>query len=721
MDDVKKIKKRDGRVVNFDLGKIANAIFKAAVAVGGTDKDIANALAIKVQGKLNDKYDGHTVPSVEEVQDMVEKVLIDNGHARTAKAYILYRQKRAEIRRTKEMMGIVDELKLGLNALKVLESRYLKKDASGKVVESPAALFKRVASAIAKGDRNYDSNADIQQTEEEFFEMMKNLEFMPNSPTLMNAGTQLGQLSACFVLPVEDNIEGIFDAVKYTAIIHKSGGGTGFSFARLRPGGDFVKSTTGVASGPLSFMKVFNIATEVIKQGGKRRGANMGVLRIDHPDILDFIVAKEKEGELNNFNISVGITKEFMEAVKNNGEYALRNPRDKSIVKMLNARNVFSLITTLAWKSGDPGVIFIDRLNDANPTPEIGEIESTNPCGEQPLLPFESCNLGSINLSKMLSETKFGYELDWDKLKQTVKKAVHFLDNVIDLNKYPLPQIEAMTKGNRKIGLGIMGFADMLIRLKIPYNSNDAVVLADELMHFINCEAQRASIELAEKRGVFPNWEKSVYKARGIKRRHATTTTIAPTGTISIISGCSSGIEPLFAVSYVRKHILGGEEMLEVNPLFEEIAKKRDFYSPGLMEKIARHGSVQGIDEVPKDVQEIFVTAHDISPEWHCMMQGVFQKHTENAVSKTVNFPASAKVVDVENVYMLAYDLGCKGVTIYRDRSKSAQVLNIQHAEEEGEKIEIEAPPEPIKKEIPKELVVVDAEYAGGCATCHLM
>ncbi len=717
---VEKIRKRDGRIVDFNQEKITNAIFKAAVAVGGSDKERAKYLSDQVVKILNEEYDGHTIPSVEEVQDIVEKVLIENGHAKTAKAYILYRQKRAAIRKAKEMLGVVDDIKLSLNAIKVLEHRYLLKDKDGKVVETPSQLFRRVAKAIAKADILYDKEADVKKTEEEFFEMIKNLEFLPNSPTLMNAGTELGQLSACFVLPIDDDLNSIFDAVKYTAKIHQSGGGTGFSFSRLRPNGDFVKSTHGVASGPLSFMKVFNVATEVIKQGGKRRGANMGVLRIDHPDILDFVVAKEKEGELNNFNISVAVTKKFMEAVKNNTEYELLNPRTKEVIKKLNARHVFTLITTLAWKSGDPGIIFIDRINEENPTPEVGEIESTNPCGEQPLLPYESCNLGSINLSKMVRELNGGYEIDWEKLRNTVRKAVHFLDNVIDLNKYPLPQIEQMTKANRKIGLGVMGFADVLIKLGVPYNSEDAVVIADELMHFINVEAGKMSEELAEKRGVFPNWEKSIFKKKGIKRRNATVTTIAPTGTISIIAGCSSGIEPLFAISYIRKHILGGEEMLEVNPLFEEVARKRGFYSTELMEKIAKSGSVQHIDEIPDDVKKVFVTAHDITPEWHVMMQGVFQKHTENAVSKTVNFPNSASVEDVEKVYMLAYELGCKGVTIYRDGSKSAQVLNIQKDEVPNEKIEIEKPPEPIPKEIPKDLIRVDAEYAGGCTTCHL-
>ncbi len=677
---------------------------------------------------------------------MVEDILIKHGHAKTAKAFITYRRKRAEIRKAKKMFGIPDDMDLNLNALKVLEHRYLLKNENGETIETPSQLFRRVAKAIAKQDLLHNENADIKKVEESFYDMMSNLEFLPNSPTLMNAGTELGQLSACFVLPVEDSIEGIFDSIKHTAMIHKSGGGTGFSFSRLRPSGDFVKSTSGVSSGPISFMKVFNKATEVIKQGGKRRGANMGVLRVDHPDILDFIASKGEEGILNNFNISVGITKKFMDAVKNKEKYELINPRDNEVAGKLDARHVFNLMTTLAWKSGDPGIIFLDNINDENPTPEIGDIESTNPCGEQPLLPYESCNLGSINLSKMVKKVGNNYEIDWEKFRKIIRTAVHFLDNVIDANKYPLPEIDEMTRGNRKIGLGIMGFADLLIKLKIPYNSGKGVAVADEIMSFLKKEAQKKSMEMAEERGVFPNWDKSIYKEKGIRIRNATVSTIAPTGTISIIAGCSSGIEPLFAISYIRKHVLGGEEMLEVNPLFENIAKENGFYTEELMKRIAKKGSIKHIEGIPKNIKKIFVTAHDISPEWHVMMQAIFQKHTENAVSKTVNFSKNASVEDVKKAYMLAYDLDCKGITIYRDQSKSEQVLNIDSDDEEpsdkeipkemikshslkefkeknennNEEIENESENEEKKGEDEGELIKVDAEYAGGCTTCHL-
>lgn len=731
---IKKIKKRNGEIVEFNPEKITTAIFKAVVAVGGTDKNEAERVSNLIIKKLEERGYNGNVPSVEEVQDVVEEVLINERHLKTANAYQSYRKKRADIRKAKKMLGIYDDTKININALKVLEHRYLLKNESGNIIETPSELFMRVAKAIAKQDIKYDENADIEETKKIFYEMMKNLEFLPNSPTLMNAGTELGQLSACFVLPIGDSMEEIFDAVKNTAIIHKSGGGTGFSFSRLRPSGDFVKSTSGVSSGPLSFMKVFNVATEVIKQGGKRRGANMGILSVDHPNILDFISSKEEEGVLNNFNISVGLTKKFMDAVKKKEKYELINPRDKKVVGKLDAEDVFNLIATLAWKSGDPGIIFLDKINEENPTPELGEIESTNPCGEQPLLPYESCNLGSINLSKMVKKTGKYYEIDWRKLKETIRNAVHFLDNVIDANKYPLLEIDEMSRNNRKIGLGVMGFADLLIKLRIPYNSDKGVAIADEIMNFVTKEAEIKSRELAEDRGVFPNWEKSIYSKKGIKRRNATVTTIAPTGTLSIIAGCSSGVEPLFAISYVRKHILGGEEMLEVNPLFEQIAREKDFYSEELMERISRKGTIYDIEEIPEEVRKIFVTAHDISPEWHVMMQAIFQKHTENAVSKTVNFSKGASIADIKKVYMLAYDLDCKGITIYRDQSKSEQVLNIDRKEKDEEKPEEKIPKEIIKShsltefetkeekenDSKKDIIVVDAEYAGGCSTCHL-
>ncbi|UCC78895.1 MAG: adenosylcobalamin-dependent ribonucleoside-diphosphate reductase, partial [Candidatus Zixiibacteriota bacterium] len=565
------------------------------------------------------------------------------------------------------------------NSLAVLKRRYLKKNDMGEIIETPEELFMRVASNIAEADANFGALEDeISKTTRDFYRMMAKLEFMPNSPTLMNAGRKLGQLSACFVLPIEDNMESIFETVKNTALIHKSGGGTGFSFSRLRPKNSVVASTSGVASGPISFMKVINAATEAVKQGGTRRGANMGILRVDHPDIKDFIKCKDDLVELTNFNISVGITDSFMKAVKNRTSYPLIDPRTgkqydlDGVPQSLDANEVYQSIVNHAHKTGEPGVIFLDKINARENTLEIGEVEATNPCGEQPLLPYESCNLGSINLSKVIrsvvdpSDTSkmFRNEIDWEKLKDIVWKSVHFLDNVIEKNRYPLPEIKEATQSNRRIGLGVMGWADLLIMLDIPYDSEDALLMAERIMSFIQREAEKASEDLAAKRGNFKNWEKSVFCDKETKtgkpRRNSTVTTIAPTGTISIIAGCSSGIEPIFAVSYVRT-VMDNTRMIEVNPLFESRAKEIGFYSEALMEKIAEKNSIADFDEVPDKVKKIFVTSHDISPRWHVRMQAAFQKHTENAVSKTINLPKQATADDVKSAYDLAFELGCKG------------------------------------------------------------
>ncbi|HEY5517576.1 MAG TPA: vitamin B12-dependent ribonucleotide reductase [Coriobacteriia bacterium] len=578
---------------------------------------------------------------------------------------------------------VIDET-LAPNSLKVLQRRYLLRDDDGQAVEKPSDMFARVAENIAQAERLHGADdAATMEVARDFYELMTSLDFLPNSPTLMNAGRELQQLSACFVLPILDSMDSIFGAVRDTAIIHKSGGGTGFSFSRLRPAGDQVRSTQGVSSGPVSFMRVFNQATEAVKQGGTRRGANMGVLRVDHPDVLQFIRCKE-DGDFANFNISVALTEEFLRAVEDGSTYALLNPRDGEPMGELDAREVYDLIIQMAWATGDPGIIFIDRMNRDNPTPLLGEIESTNPCGEQPLLPYEACNLGSVNLSRMLTMRDGRLEVDWDHLADTVHRGVRFLDDVIDVNEYPLPKITELARGNRKIGLGVMGYADMLIQMGIAYDSDEAVSLGEKVMGFIDAEGKAASRKLAEVRGSFPNFAGSIYdNPDGGPIRNATVTTIAPTGTLSIIANCSSGIEPLFAVSYVRT-VMDNDRLIEVNPMFEDMAIKRGFYSRELMALIADHGSVSDIEEVPEDIRRAFVTAHDIAPMWHVRMQAAFQKHTDNAVSKTVNFSHDATPEDVREVYDLANKLGTKGVTIYRDGSKDNQVLTTGKSGQSG-------------------------------------
>jgi len=665
-----------GRPVAQD--SIARAVFTAAESMGVTDRKMLEVLTEQVSQRLRV---AQPLPGMESFVSPQAKHAISGSRLKAVVSEVVSADEFSPQLGSKVISGI----ELSDNALRVLEKRYLMKNEAGEVIETPQELLRRVAKHIASAELNYDSKADVPYWEEAFYQSMANLEFLPNSPTLMNAGRELGQLSACFVIPVDDSMESIFDAVKHTALIHKSGGGTGFSFSGLRPEKDRVGSTGGVASGPVSFMQVFDTTTDVIKQGGMRRGANMAILRVDHPDILEFITAKENPEALTNFNLSVAVTDSFMKAVEEGADYDLVNPRTGEATDRLNAKEVFEKIVSLAWSTGDPGIVFIDEINRHNPTPKWGRIESTNPCGEQPLLPFESCNLGSINLSKMVIPQNNQPEIDYPRLSQAIRLAVRFLDDVIDVNRFPLPQISEKTRASRKIGLGVMGFADMLIQLGIPYDSEQALSVAEDIAHFISEEADKASGELAEGRGVFPAFEGSIYDVPGGPRlRNASRTTIAPTGSLSIIANCSSGIEPIFALTYVRR-ILDNEEFVEVNPYFERAAKKEGFYSEELMKGLAQGERLKDMPNVPEKARELFVTAYDITPEWHVAMQAAFQRFTDSAVSKTVNFASSATPEDVAKVYMLAYRQRLKGITIYRDGSRKAQVLSVGRRETQDE------------------------------------
>jgi ribonucleoside-diphosphate reductase alpha chain len=682
---VRWVRKRDGSIEKFDQGKITNAILKALAAVFRPDRQLAQRLSDRVVLELGKVY-GKKIPTIENIQDTVEFAMKTGKQEDVYRAYHIYRRERAKIREMKRtLFGVYDDLKMDVNAVQVLSKRYLIRDDSGKVIETPKGMFRRVARVAAAADAKYGGKP--KKMEDIFYRMLTNLEFVPNSPTLMNSGTPLGQLSACFVLPVEDSLEGIFDTLKHAAIIHQSGGGTGFSFSRIRPRGDMVRSTKSVASGPVSFMRIYDSMTETIKQGGRRRGANMGILRCDHPDIFEFIASKSKGG-IANFNISVAATDGFISAVENDDEYELVNPRTQKAVKTVKARDVFNQITSNAWNGGDPGLVFIDEINRKNQLKRMGPIEATNPCGEVPLLPYESCNLASINLDKMLVHDHGDF--DWDKLRESVHAIVHFLDNLIDANRYPLPKIQEVSQANRRLGLGVMGWADALLRIGVKYDSKEALRLAEKLMRFVNEEAHKKSEGLGRGRGSFSNFRMSTWAGKYKSFRNTALTTIAPTGTISIIAGCSSGIEPIFAVSFVR-NVLEGTKLLETNKVFEEVARKRGFYSRELMERVAREGSIKKIQGIPKDVKDLFATALDIEPEWHVRMQAAFQKHTDNAVSKTVNLPYDAKPEDIEEIYMLAHKLKCKGITVFRYGSRAEQVLYIGRP---GEKRGITASPE---------------------------
>ncbi|MFB0564701.1 MAG: adenosylcobalamin-dependent ribonucleoside-diphosphate reductase [Candidatus Aminicenantaceae bacterium] len=695
----KKILKRDGSKAKFDSNKIKRAIFRAALEILGNEEEashIAEITGKRVLERVASLY-RDKIPGVEGIQDLVEEELMEAGQSSIARSYILYRQEHQDLRQAKVIYGVRDDLKLPLNTVLVLKKRYLLKDDNQNVIETPSELFQRVARAVSEAELNFKSKLSPEEVEEAFFEMMAALEFLPNSPTLMNANTSLGQLSACFVLPVEDSMEGIFNALKNMARIHQTGGGTGFDFSRLRPEGDLVSTTKGEASGPVSFMSIFNQATGVIVQGGRRRGANMGILRCDHPDIVEFIEAKLEEEAFSNFNLSVAVTDKFMEAVKDSARFDLVNPRTGKNVKSVSAKSLFDLIVYSAWRSGDPGLVFIDEINRHNPTPMLGKIEATNPCGEIPLLSYESCNLGSINLSRVVKNSS----VDWDMLKDRIWWGVRFLDNVIEVNKYPLPQIREITLANRKIGLGIMGFADMLIKMGIPYTDARAVNLASQVMKFFHEESLKASKKLVQERGFFPNYEKSVYPRKNMKLRNATVNTVAPTGTISIIAGCSSGIEPLFALNYVR-NVLSGTKVFETHRLFEEEIRQRELYSKELMARVGMLGSIQDIEEIPVDLKGIYVTSFDVSPEQHLKIQAAFQRYTDNSVSKTINLPHEATPEDVRNIYLQAYRLKCKGITVYRYGTKKNQVLSFGSRVEQRERENIN-------------FITAEPEFSGGC------
>ncbi|VVB98643.1 Vitamin B12-dependent ribonucleoside-diphosphate reductase [uncultured archaeon] len=674
---VTKIRKRDGSIVDFDSNKMKEAIWKAVQAVGGKDREESDKTAEFAVQLLNEKF-GQEAPSVEDAQDIVEKALIERGHATTAKAYILYRHKKSVEREVKGIMGVKDDLKLSLNSIQVLERRYLLKDDAGKIIETPSQLFRRVAKFISSGEKLFGGDEETAKDfEDAFYEVMTKLEFLPNSPTLMNAGTDIGQLSACFVLGVTDDLDDIFEAVKNTALIHKSGGGTGFSFSYLRPKGDFVKSTAGVASGPLSFMRIFDVATDVVKQGGKRRGANMGVMDVWHPDIEEFITMKQTPGVFENFNVSVGVDDKFMKAVEADADYELVNPRTGQVLRKVKAKSIFNLISYSAWKSAEPGVLFMDTINRANPTPK-DKIVATNPCGEVPMPNYESCNLASINLAKFVevdwSRTDWKKKIDWKRLRYVTRLGVQFLDNVIELNKYPIPKIKEKTQQNRRIGLGVMGFAKMLYRMGMRYDSEEGFKAGEEVMKFISDEARKMSHELGRARGSFPGFKDSVWAGKYDAMRNATVTSIAPTGTISMIADTSSGVEPMFAIAYV-KIVMDGTRLYYSEDTFEHVLKVRGLYTPELMQKVIESGSIANFEELPKELKDIFRVAYDVNPDAHVHMQAAFQKYTDLAVSKTINMPPEATVEDVQKAYMLAWKTGCKGVTVYREGSRGEGVL----------------------------------------------
>ncbi|MFH2020010.1 MAG: adenosylcobalamin-dependent ribonucleoside-diphosphate reductase [archaeon] len=668
---ISQIKKRDGSIVDFDVDRIALAIEKTMLAVSIDDDDIPKSVSVRVAEEINKLHPEDYVPTVEEIQDVVEKVLISEGHASMAKAYILFRQKRSELRKLKEnILGRLDDSKLSVNGLLIAKSRYLLINQDGRTIETPKEMFKRVAKSVAGVEKKYKKeDEETKKLQEEFFEILNSLEFVPSGRILANAGKREPMLYSSFVLPLENSMKGIFRGLYHKAMIQKLGGGTGFSFSKLSQKGKKLETSSGYSSGPIAFIKLFDHASELTTHSGNRKPANMGSLSVEHPDIVEFITMKERK-EIQNFNISVELTDNFMEAVKTNGKYDIKDPATGEVIEAADANNIFHLIVTMAWKTGDPGVLFIDRINASNPLPKIARIETTDPCGDQLLLPYEGGNLGAINLAQFTRNHK----IKWKHIEHVTRLAVRFLDNVVDLAKFPIKKTEDIVKGTRRIGLGVMGFADMLYRLRIPYNSDKALETAEKIMKFIASVVTDESQELAKEKGVFPLWESSIYKGK-MKLRNASLLAIAPTGSRSILVDSSAGIEPNFGLGYMRK-VLGTTEILQLNKVLEEELKEKDLYSDEIIRKIIRSGSLADVD-VPQEMKDIFITAYDINPEWHIKIQAVFQKSIDNAISKTINFPKSATINEIKETFMMAYDLGCKGLTVYREGSLPTEVITI--------------------------------------------
>jgi len=726
MTNLNKIKKRDGRITVFDEDKITRVIlvaFEATKEIGNEMKEKKEAERLtKITINILLKGINGDVPTVEQVQDVVEQVLMAAGHYETAKAYILYRERHTKAREVRGIIGVKDDLGLSVNQLKVLENRYLRHDEYGRVIETPKRLFKRVARFIAKQEKK----SKRKQWSKRFYEVIADMEFVPAGCYFRGAGTKTAMLANCFVLPIVDDMGDIFDSVKWLALIQQKGGGTGFNFSNLRPKGDFVKSSGGFATGPVSFMKVFDSATAQVMQGGFKMGANMGILDIDHPDIMEFITCKTDEGEITNFNISVGATDKFMKAVKGNKNFDLVNPRTKEVVQTMKARQLFSQIVALAWRTGDPGMIFLDKINKNNPVKDtLGPLRATNPCGEQPLHPFDVCNLGSVNLAKFVKNGK----MDYKKLEEVVRVAVRFLDNGVDASRYPIKQIAKMAKSNRRIGLGVMGLADMLYQLKIVYNSEEGVKIAKKAMKVINEVAVDESKKLGKEKGVFKNYKGSEYEKKGIKRRNLTVTTIAPTGTISMVADCSSGIEPVFALSFV-KNVVDEEGLTYINPYFKQAIEESDLteeQKKDVFTRVAKTGICSDIEYLSSSIKKVFVTAYDIVPEWHIKMQAGFQQYTENAVSKTINFPQEATITDIEKAYMAAWEQGCKGITIYRSGSREGQILESSKEEKKDEsikqKIQSKIRIKPLRQKMDENDRLcpecgAEMEIGEGCMTC---